>query len=281
MGTLKTWSEMQATTYPPTLWHVQELIPVASTVLLWGAESIGKTPICWYLGRAIAEGKPFFGLPTRKGRVVFIELDMPEQMTAMRTAQLRLPEEMAFFHDVPVDNFDRDRMAEKFASAIATAPDVVFVDSLRKCHPLDDKASENVTRVYETYRAIFPGATVVFIHHERKLGVDDHRPNEESYSGSRAWSNNAQVGIRVSRHKGEHWPLRLAVTKNQGAERDWHMRFKLTEGVHLRCEMEQREALREIIETVQEPKERIEAIQKKYGCSRATAYRWVGETMGQ
>lgn len=273
---LLTWEELQAVDFGDTEWWVEDLIPAGGTVLVWGKESIGKTPICWYLARDIALGESFFGYKTKTGRVLFIELDMPPRYTQKRLRHLPFPAGVRFeLDDRPVVDLSDEGMAARFADAAAWKPDVVFVDSLRKAHPLDDKASETPSVVYNAYRRLFEGATLVFIHHERKTAKDDDRPGNESYSGSRAWSNDCEVGLWLEELKQAKFPLKLEIARNKIGEKGVAGRFHLADGYLLTIEASP-DLLANLLREY-EGAELVEQVRKHFHCSRATAFRRIAE----
>jgi len=266
------WGQLQRMELGANAWLIDKWLPAGSVVLVWGAESVGKTPLCWYMARAIGRGTPFFNYNTRQARVLFIELDMPPFYTKARTASLEFPEDtVRFFHSSPVADIRDSALQAQFALALAWSPEVVFIDSLRKAHPLDDKVSESPSRVYAAYKRLFPGATLVFIHHERKLGQQDQRPAEESYSGSRAWSNDCQVAFRVSVDARQAFPLLVKNTRHQFMEKDWSERFHLDQGWLLTASSELADIA--TMAVTLSGAGLVEAIMSKYGCSRATAFR--------
>ena len=127
---LLTWEELQAVDFGETDWWVEDLIPAGGTVLVWGKESIGKTPICWYLARSIASGESFFGYNAKRGRVLFIELDMPPRYTQKRLRNLPLPDGVSLAYLPSWEGVDlrvtiRDRPAQVAAERLQAAVDVL------------------------------------------------------------------------------------------------------------------------------------------------------------
>ena len=275
---LYTWKSMQGTDFGAQTWLVDDWIPAGGVVLIWGKESVGKTPVCWHLARSVGAGEPFFGWQTRQARALFIELDMPDYFTKERTKDLPFPDSVGFeLVGHPIEDFREEALREVLAGGIEFAPEVVFIDSLRKFHPLDDKASETPSKVYGMYARLFPGAALVFIHHERKGGGDDDtRPDEESYSGSRAWSNNCQVGFRVSEDTRQRFPVLVKNTRHQFMEKGWSQRFHLDHGWLLTADNDLK-----VVEALMESTGQtggdvlVKAIMEKLGCSRMTAYRKI------
>lgn len=273
-----TWKVLQDMDFGPIEWFVDEWIPAGGVVLVWGQESVGKTPFCWYLAQAIGSGETFFGHAATPARVSFIELDMPPRMTKARLRNMPLHDNVLLTIAPEITSpagFEEEALRDRFAGAIAYQPQVVFVDSLRKAHPFDDKVSEVPSRVYAMYKKLFPEATLVFIHHERKSGPDEERPGGESYSGSRAWSNDCQIGFRVSVDRRKAFPLMVKCERNQMGEKDWHKRFHLENGWLLTCDDE----AGKIAELARQHTGAAlaRAVQEALGCSQATAYRRIAE----
>src|SRR3990172_3408671 len=274
-----TWKELQDMDFGPVEWHVDEWVPAGGVVLVWGGESVGKTPFCLYLARAIGLGEPFFGHAAAVGRVSFIEMDMPPRMTRARLKNLPMPDTVKFTlapEVTRIAEFEEEALRERFAGAIEHEPRVVFVDSLRKAHPFDDKVSEAPSRVYFMYKRLFPDATLVFIHHERKSSADDERPGAESYSGSRAWSNDCQIGFRVSVDRRKAFPMMVKCERNQIGEKDWHKRFHLEHGWLLTSNNDELETVRGLM-AQHTGVALARAVQNALGCSHATAYRRIAE----
>src|SRR4051794_40559621 len=67
-----------------TAWLVDEMIPSAGVTFLHGPTTAGKSALAWAIGNAVQTGKPLFGLPTIKARVLFVSLDMAEAPLKMR-----------------------------------------------------------------------------------------------------------------------------------------------------------------------------------------------------
>ena len=185
------------------------------------------------------------------------------------------PDEVRFELSDPVFDLGAEAMQARFAEGIAFRPQVVFIDSLRKAHPLDDKASGTPSLVYTAYRSTFPGATLVFIHHERKTAKDDDRPGNESYSGSRAWSNDCEIGLWLEETKTSKFPLRLEIARNKIGEKGVAGRFHLADGWRLTVEAAPDE-LPNLVKELDGP-DLLEAVMKRFHWSRATSYRRIAE----
>lgn len=217
---------------------IDQLIPCAGTVLIWGNTSIGKSPLSWALACSIANGTPFFYLPVKQGRVLYIELDTPQALVLRRARVLPISPNLrwGFAATLHPDTPDWHALS---AQALAFQPDVVFINTLRKAHAGSDIESHVPSEVYARYQRLCPGASIVFMHHARKAKPEAGMPANENFSGSQAWQNDAQLAARLYRCKpkdedeeGQH--LALEVTKSQVSATGELMRLYLAgDGVTL------------------------------------------------
>lgn len=189
-------------------------------MLLWGDTSIGKSPLTWTMAAAIGNGTAFFGLPVTPGKkVYYLELDTPETSIASRIKKLPAAKNVwwDFLPPLSIPFLDEGTRASFEAVQRNVFPDVVFVNTLRKVHDMDDKDSRTAKLVYSFFQKQFPQAALVFIHHIRKRAQDpkfiDHA--KEGFSGAKNWLNDAQVGLHLEKYSGPKENLRLYHRKSQ------------------------------------------------------------------
>jgi hypothetical protein len=96
-------------------------------------------------------------------------------------------------------------------------PDLVFINTLRKVHDMDDKDSRTPKLVYSYFQKVFPQAALVFIHHIRKRPQDPKflTHDKEAFSGAKNWLNDAQVGLHLESFGERKGELRLYHRKSQ------------------------------------------------------------------
>jgi hypothetical protein len=222
-------------------------IPKEGKVLLFGTTSIGKSPLMWTMAFCVAEGVPFFGLPVQQTNVLFIELDSSRVGTKRR---LKKRPELAtenvgfiFLPGLNIPNVDKKHFEEIQAGLRDLDPGLIIVNSLRKCHSLDDKDSATTKIVYEWFDRVFPGRAVLICHHERKSPVNakdrEGGVDRENFSGSAAWSNDAQVTLHLRSHGGDKKAnLALWHVKSQETEMYQPLPLKLhRDGTRLSCHL--------------------------------------------
>jgi RecA-family ATPase len=205
---------------PQNLFWFEPYLPKNSIVLLYGRSGIGKTAVAWQMAQAIQLGEPIWGFPTEQGNVLFLELDMPEIMAVERWAGADPPFLPAFdigFDECSLDHQQflrpfKDERHKEIEETLKTwhkerGYGVVFVDALRETFTGDLNVSGNARRIYDAFKTLFPGATIVFIHHQKKSGNPQYSGDPlESASGSMEFINVAQVALQFHRKaRGETW----------------------------------------------------------------------------
>lgn len=219
---LVSWEELSKKEYSETPFLINPYVPKAGIVLLWGETSTGKSPLGWHMAAAVGQGIPFFGLPTQMGKVLYIEVDTPQQLVADRLKHIPPSKGVDFLFlppmTIPAPSKDCFSLMQNTSKNLY---DLVIVNTLRKVHSLDDKEAQAPKLVYEYFQKMFPGAAIVFVHHTKKTQMDQHGDkvgrDKESFSGSMAWENDAQVGIQLVPYKNatEGLNLRLVHHKSQ------------------------------------------------------------------
>ena len=197
---------------PESIFLLDPYIPQESVVILYGRPSLGKTPLAWQIAQAIQLGQPLWGFPVQQTNVLFLELDMPRSLARERwrnaDPEFR-PEFVACFDDQSIDcvQFLSSRPDERHQGlkhtflALHTKYKfgLVCVDALREVVIGDLSPSGAPRRIYDAFHAVFPGASTLFIHHERKQGQNMFGPGDplQSSAGSMEFMNVAQVAIHM------------------------------------------------------------------------------------
>ena len=274
---LLSWDDLDSKTLTEPPFFIWPYIPERSIVLLWGKTSSGKSPLSWSWARAIGSGEEWFGLPTRKGKVLYIEMDTPEVVAVPRIQKLESAPNVWFLFTQPLSlpHPPPEEQLKELREAAALEPDVVFINTLRKVHDLDDKDSRAPKVVYSWFQSFFPLSSLIFIHHPKKVpsNPDHGGPDDETFSGSMAWSNDAQVGLRLEPHGKD---LRLWLHKSQASPKVRPLPLRLAEGVYLSSplydEMAQVQTILERMASAPASLRDAE-IAKALACSPATAKR--------
>lgn len=171
------------------------------------------------MARAIGSGTHFFGLPAKEGRVLYIEVDTPEQLIAARLKSFPPAPNVwwEFMEPLSIPNVTPEQESLLRTAQKDICPDVVFINTLRKVHDLDDKDSRAPKLVYSYFRHVFPASALFFVHHMRKSPVDPKAltHQKEGFSGANNWLNDAQTGLHLESYTGEKQNLSLFHVKSQ------------------------------------------------------------------
>lgn len=219
-----------------TRFYLEPYIPAQGVVLVYGKFGTYKTPITFNMAVALARGEPLWGMNVAKaGPVLYLEADTPEEVILDRMqAILKAHEGESLDLDIafqfPGVNIvagsrgvgspkDKAFYNELFQTHRKRGYKVVFIDALRGVHTLDDKESDTPHQVYEAATGLFPGATIVMVHHDRKSQPEETEDmRTESFSGSQAWINHATVGLKITHHNRERSEVSLHHSKSQASE---------------------------------------------------------------
>src|SRR3990167_11071792 len=205
-------SSLNEAEFPESSFLLEPYVPVGSVVILYGRPSLGKTPLAWQIAQAIQLGQPLWGFPVQQTNVLFLELDMPRSLARERWRNADpefSPEFVACFDDQSIDcvQFLSSRPDERHQGlkhtflALHTKYKfgLVCLDALREVVIGDLSPSGAPRRIYDSFHSVFPGASTLFIHHERKMaatffGVPDPL---QSSAGSMEFMNVAQVALHM------------------------------------------------------------------------------------
>jgi len=210
-------------------WYVENYIPEEGIVLVFGKYGTYKTPITLNMAKAIETGQgELWGLAVRQASpILYISADTPPRIVHPRMTNLGLMQcsgldiALNAYPGIDVVNLQAPTQEAQKARDLQTLHQnkgykVVFVDSLRAVHNLDDKESNNARQVYGALARVFSGATVVVIHHARKDNPDETDDmRDEGFSGSQALMNHATVGIRVVHSNKKKNQVMLRHVKSQ------------------------------------------------------------------
>ncbi len=151
---------------------VEGLIPPRSVNILVGDSGIGKSPLAYQLGLAVASGTPFLDMPVQPGKVLLVDFENSltdvHWIMEQQRQHLGLAKFPCTFQVWPMH---LDPLQQKIEQVIAIfAPDLVILDSLRSFSPKmesdNSAAVEQIKRLRVT--AAEHGTAFLLIHHVRK-----------------------------------------------------------------------------------------------------------------
>lgn len=198
--------------------------------LVFGPPSAGKSLWMMSVARALAAGETLFGAYNcAKSRVLVMQADMPVAMVQERvqasTADASDDILMWLTENRQFDILTAHRThADEIAQIREFGPQVVFIDTLRKTHTLDENESSAPDRVYGAWRELIPSAAFIFLHHSRKISTQAVSLDvavREAFRGSVAWAASADtiISIRRARKKGaKHWFVQQRFVRTRSCE---------------------------------------------------------------
>jgi RecA-family ATPase len=222
---------------------IDPFLAAGSVTLLFGPPSAGKTMLTATMASALVRGEPLWGVfPVQRCRVLIVQADMNSLLY-----QERLRSSAAFLTDdikvlltdaMPLDVCKIALSEPAFVAIRAFAPDVVFVDTLRKTHNFDENDSTAADRVYAAWRTLIPGAAFVFLHHSRKLPaqVTADTGVREAFRGTTAWAASADTVImqrRVRRANNSDWMTRVYFVRTRSCQEPAAILLRLNETLML------------------------------------------------
>lgn len=231
MATTKFWAPgaLRAHTFLTPRFTVEPFLPHGGICVLHGPPGVGKSQLALTLAKSVARGEAFLAPehPTTQGKVLYIQVNTPiqEQQARLRNTDIEAADPIAFL-SLEHGMLDSEHLVPArdpgLVEAKRFAPDVVIVDTLRDVHTMEEIDSATVTKVYGAWRELFPEATLIFVHHDRKLpppstgkGGPAAIPERywlESARGSSTWLGNADSGLHLTDAKGS---LTLSFSKTR------------------------------------------------------------------
>lgn len=175
-------------------------IPLGGDVLVHGKRGAGKTQYALTLAEAVLYGSSFLGTyACSQQPVAYLQLDMPARLQQERMQKFGLVHDD--FHILTSDSrinvlLDAVKKPDWVSYLRSLDAGLVIVDTLRKCHPLDENDSDTPVQVYGAWRDIVgPKATMCYIHHDRKSFEGQNL--DESSRGSGAWLDEVDTAIHL------------------------------------------------------------------------------------
>lgn len=204
---------MRTHTFSDPLYLVAPFLPLGGIGVLHGPPGVGKSQLALAMCMAVSRGEAFLApeYPATLGGALYVQLNMTSRLQQERLLRAGVASDAVGFLTLTDGQLDSTKMVPArdagLHDAKTAAPALIIVDTLREAHSLDEMESGTVVKVYEGWRNTFPGATLLFIHHDRKLPLSNGNAQPDRYwseaaRGSSTWLGNADVGLHLTDVKG-------------------------------------------------------------------------------
>lgn len=212
---------------PPII--IDNLVPAGLTVLA-GAPKRGKSWMALKMALCISSGEPFLGMPTRKGAVLYLDLESKNYRVQDRLNKLIVgpaPRELYFAHKS--ERLDGGLMEQlKSWIACVEGPAMIIIDTLGRVKSgarRGENAYESDTRIFgelQTF-ALENKLSVVVVHHLKKdTGANDDY--FERISGSMGLTGACDAVMVLAGKRGEETST-LRTSSRDFEAQDFVVRF--------------------------------------------------------
>jgi RecA-family ATPase len=168
----------------PATWLIDPLLPSGGAMLMYGDPKVGKSFAALQLVEAVTTGTEWLGFKTRKGKVVYLQLDTPRNVWQDRINTLYLKNaitDLSFpcadresMNTWPFDILNPEHLISLRDELKRLGPDLVIIDTLRESHSADENDSTEMQAAIAALVAATQPAAMCLISHARKPGQDDN-----------------------------------------------------------------------------------------------------------
>lgn len=174
--------------FPPVEWLVEGLMPETGLIAISGLPGSYKSWIVQHLALSVATGTPLFDkFPTKQKKVLLIDKENQLNLIQKRFKLLGAFEGIDI-HFLSSDFFIEDeQIINQICELIKTKGiGLIILDSLIRIYRgKDENSSNDMAEVFRRLRRFQEaGATVVFVHHHRKMSIIAKNVAAESLRGS-------------------------------------------------------------------------------------------------
>lgn len=201
------------------LYLLHPIIPQGGIVFFYGKRNIGKTCLVQSLVLSVLEGGRWLGkYQAFPGPVVYIQADMTASIQQQRVRAALRYHRMDNLHFLFPSFFNIGALqadTDIVQKINVLKPKLVVWDTLRKITRGDLVTDDSLPSfIYGKAKDLFPGATHLFVHHDKKTIADqDKLDEEEMFRGSGALIDDADTGMHLNRVGGGRLMLTFPKTR--------------------------------------------------------------------
>lgn len=156
---------------PPVPFYVKDWLPKRGKSMLYAAAKAGKSTLCLQLARCVGSGDSFLGLPTTKGSVLYIQLELGEEILQARLKHTGKDYNSVFVGTTFSMKLDSTGGQEQLWGAMeAVEPDVLIIDPWYKVILGDENESTDTRKITDFLDSVIEGfnCSIFIIHHAGK-----------------------------------------------------------------------------------------------------------------
>lgn len=203
-------ADILARQLPPEDWYIDRIIPTEGFVFLVGTESTGKSYQTLSLAESLTTGKPWLDVfeVKKQTKVLFIDKENTMRRTQKRLRGLKIePNEKMFWLEYPqffdlTDPESDDGFSEFAKIAVQKVKDegigTIVIDSFADIMTGNENAASDTQEFFDDMRQLFPGITIIVLHHENKPSQGVSRTSSQKVRGSSNIMAQIVIGFRVA-----------------------------------------------------------------------------------
>jgi len=180
---------------PPEEWLVDRILPVEGFCFIVGAEATGKSFYTLTLAEAVTTGKAWLDTFTVKktAKVLFIDKENTKRRTQTRLKGLKMTGKDIWHLKYPYMFELKDEKTESGFSEFALAASrkvkkhgitLIIVDAFTDVMVGNENAASDVQGFFDGFRQLFPGCSILVIHHANKPAAGVNRTTAQMSRGS-------------------------------------------------------------------------------------------------
>lgn len=156
---------------PAVPFYVRDWLPKRGKSIIYAPPKVGKSFIAMQMSRCIAYGEPFLGLPTTKGKVLYIQFELGEEILQGRLKSTGKEYDDVYIGTTFSMKLDiKEGQAKLLTAMTAVSPDVLILDPWAKMIAGDENEGTDVRKITDFLDTVIEsfGCSILIIHHAGK-----------------------------------------------------------------------------------------------------------------
>ncbi len=187
--------------------YIDGWLPKQGKALFYGQAKVGKSMLAMQLADCIGQGKPFLGIPTRQGSVLYIQFELGHEALQDRMATTKRAYDNVFVGTSFSMKLDKQSGKDQLNVALnEIKPDVCILDPMYKTMTGDENVSHDVAQVFDYLDEMaqaYLTSFIVFHHAGRDLS--------KGARGSTTFSDWVDTEVEIKKVSSNGQPLRVEI----------------------------------------------------------------------